>query len=122
MDSPNQLSTQPELAESQAPSTIKKLQEAKADLENLLKAYPAGQRTPDEERDMQLIAQEVAGMEQLLNRARTEAGLPPVQQALDTSRAPNAVHVDEHYLVTNPEEHREMVSRGEITPSSGGRE
>lgn len=122
MDNPNQLSVQPEAAESQATPTIKKLQEAKADLEDLLKAYPAGQRTPDEERDMQLIAQEVAGMEQLLNQARADAGLPPVQEALDASRAPSPVTVDEHYVVTNPEEHKELVARGEITPSSGGRQ
>lgn len=112
-----------ESAEVQESPSIKQLQEAQADLTEIIKAYPVGERTPEEERDIQIIAQQVENLKSRLNKARVDAGYRPVEEALGESRVPTSepVHVDEHYMVTTPEEHQKLVAQGDIAPSTGGR-
>lgn len=115
---------QPEAAEKVQPPTIQEVLLAKAGLATLMDAYPQGHSTPEVEKVIELAALKVEEMWVALNKARVEAGYSSLDQLLERmgeSRAPNAVHVDEHYVVTNPEEHRQMVANGEIAPSTGGR-
>lgn len=93
--------------------TIEEVLNAMRDLEQIIRAYPVGERTPEEDRDIEAIAREVAEMQRLLNERRAQLGVAPLEES-EQAIIDNTVHVDNQGLVTSPEEQQAQVQAGEI--------
>jgi len=61
--------------------TMEEVLKAMRDLEQIILAYPVGERTPEEDEDIEIITKEVEKMQRLLNERRAQFGIAPLGEA-----------------------------------------